>query len=107
MILDKTQYWLLMIPIVGRVELQNTHSNYKFPNFEAILKIATITWRQVLSMLASASCTSSCLLFTYSADCEHLEIIYFTQERHKEPLSPEAERVLDRLIKLGKRDGML
>lgn len=58
-------------------------------------------------MLASASCTSSCLLFTYSADCEHLEIIYFTQERHKEPLSPEAERVLERLIKLGKRDGML
>ena len=54
-------------------------------------------------MLASASC----LLFTDSADCEHLVNIYFTQERHKEPLSPEAGRVLERLIKLGKRDGML
>lgn len=58
-------------------------------------------------MSASASCTSSCLLFTHSADCEHLMIICFTQERHKEPLSPEAGRVLERLIKLGKRDGML
>ena len=38
MILDKTQCWHLMIPIVGRVELQNTWSNYKFPNFEANCK---------------------------------------------------------------------
>ena len=30
----------------------------------------------------------------------------FIQERHKEPLSTEAVRVLERLIKLGKRDGM-
>jgi len=30
----------------------------------------------------------------------------FIQERHKEPLSAEAVRVLERLIKLGKRDGM-
>ena len=38
---------------------------------------------------------------------DELIFIIFTQEKNKESLTPEASRVLERLIKLGKRNGML